>query len=322
MTYSMLLFTSLAVFFFYLFILLFKYLILNPLRMFGDYLYLRRCPIKTGQILQVKNLFKQGNRTKLKTEIEFENLSNTSIVQTINFFDEFPDKEKFQPGNTIDLRVNIDPRSSAWVYPDQATFQLNKRALLICVSIVGAYLYGVYSAIMWVWEGIGEQLTPKLEQIIQNTLIFYVMGGCLLAKLFIDFIFSNKMSIETIQALTRYGLSTTAEVIEVKGTGMKIDGQAVVDLLYRFQDQQGNWINGNARKLLDKKYDQELSNIKQQEILYLPNDSSTSCIEDDIRSISQTYPVLRLMFNFILLIIFIGVMIVSFQEILKQFAVG
>ena len=238
---------------------------------------LRRCPLKKGLILRTEVKFRTSQRIVLKCLVEFENFSGTTIFHTIEFGIDRRLEDQFLEGQKIDLRVNSDLDAIIWVHPDLSRARLNKLAIFIQFSLPALYLYGFLQLITWIWNEKQDQLQTEVDSTILTTIVIFY-----LILFFMKFLLRPALTEKAKEALIRFGLRSTADIMNVEESGTKIDGKPLVNLDIKFIDSWGDVIEHQTQQLCTNSELAEVKATPTREIFYLKNNPKICYLADQL----------------------------------------
>ncbi|MEZ4809805.1 MAG: hypothetical protein R2819_05545 [Allomuricauda sp.] len=245
--------------------------------------------LREATILSISTI-KKDTYPLLEAEILFENFSGHPIQKKIRFRDGNPSLHRFKKDGKIQISLNPQKKPKNPVSIANRKHQVSIVFMLSCCFLTIAYVAGCY---FLMGEAISRvALSPEYyEELFSNspeTSGTFIMAALMLIILF--FLFKRLGFWETKEIrsqnwdLMYYGLGTVATVKEYQDTGALINDNPLVRFHYSYLDQKGQIIEGSDQKVIGKLDILGLPDMREVEIMYLPEDSRISRLAENIKS--------------------------------------
>jgi hypothetical protein len=176
----------------------------------------------------------------LNLKLAFNNLAGTAVEIPYQLNDGKPYENRFEVGNTIEMRASLDGGNSIFV-PKTMQVLRNKGfvffySFIFLFLLMAAFVYPIFSYQLES-QGSGWRFLKLLHPWIMVPLINFAVGA------FIWFILSfiGKASGNSAHPLRMvlYGVKTTGTILNYSQTGMYINEQPQVQFEIEYTDQQG-----------------------------------------------------------------------------------
>lgn len=231
--------------------------------------------LEKGRIIE-KTLF---NRRKNQTEeieilVQFKNLNNTFVTHYFQFVDSQPHKNRFEEGNSIQLRLNTNGQSPAVIIQETQVKFSPKSGIIILVFLV-FYMMVTFAAHYYFFSnGTGWRFLSLLHPwVITPFWALIIFGG--FSKLIHTLKGKNTKQEEQ---LLLYGKSATAIIQRADETGTYINEQPQIKFVLKFSDDKSVSHTVSFKKVIP------LTQLHRyhtgsQNILYLPDNPQTVMFE-------------------------------------------
>ncbi|MBE7440436.1 MAG: hypothetical protein HS115_18445 [Spirochaetales bacterium] len=222
----------------------------------------------------------KGNGTvPITMKVEFENFSGAAVQTSFHTSDTRPAERRFDSGRTVRIQLNpgAPPGRQIMIVGSQAT--LNPKVLLPFLLVFLAWLAGLAWVFDIIWRGAGGNLDALLSHLPESG-EWQGSGLIFLATLiFVGALFKilgASFSRKNDTRLRFYGRQAPARITGVERTGVKVNNQPQVMFHYEFTTHDGRKVSGSERNIIDILDIGKVHDIKEKEILYLPDDPSVS----------------------------------------------
>jgi hypothetical protein len=236
----------------------------------------------TARITGKKQVGTLRDMAVLDLKLAFNNLAGTAVEVPYQLNDGKPYENRFEVGNTIEMRANLDEQNSTFV-PKTMQALHNKGivflySFIFLLLLLAAIVYPVFSYQLES-QGSGWRFLKLTHPWIMVPLINLAVGA------FIWFLsgFVAKASGDPAQPLrlVLYGIKTTGTILSYRQTGMYINEQPQVQFEIEYVDHQGF-----RQTILYKKIVSLLEIHKidtgSKDILYLPTQPQNIVFYEDL----------------------------------------
>nr|WP_297786948.1 hypothetical protein [uncultured Allomuricauda sp.] len=266
---------------------------------------------KDASIISV-NEIKSGKKPLLELLVLFQNFSGYHIHRKIRVWDSKPHLERFQPDNTIPIGINVARKPKDPIFLSQKMCRFSFALVMVCAIKLIIYVLGCYLLMGGVLQKVFTS-PEKYEAVFKTSHTWQIglmlIGVCGLLYLLLQKIgvLVNGKTMTQNWNLLYYGVRTTAAIIEHKSIGAFNKKNAVMQLTYVFKDHSGKQIRGEDKKIIDNEEVFSISEINHLEIMYLPNDSSTSRIVENLETnhFSRFLNIIFMIVAFIFSVVFV-----------------
>jgi hypothetical protein len=236
----------------------------------------------TVKITDKKQVGTLRDTAVLDLKLSFNNFSGTAIEMPYQLNDGRPYENRFEVGNTIDMRASLDEQNPVFV-PEAMEAVRNKGivllySLIFLLLLVAAIVYPVFSYQLES-QGSGWRFLKLTHPWILVPLINFAAGA--LIWLFQSFI--GKASGDPSQPLrlVLYGIRTTGTILNYSETGMSINDQPQVQFEIEFIDQQGFKQTVRYKKIISLLEIHKIS-TGPKEIIYLSTQPQNIVFYEDL----------------------------------------
>lgn len=241
-----------------------------------------------ASIISVETL-KDGKKPLLELLLLFQNFSGYHIHRKIRVWDSKPNLGRFLPDKTIPIGLNVARKPKDPLFLSQQLYRFSFILVIIWASNLVVYVTGCYILVGEALKRIMD--APKKYEAIFKTSHSWEIGLVFIGVSVIMYLLLQKIGVlangkTMIQNwnLLYYGIRSRATVTEhttIKALNKK---RLVAQLSYVFKDYTGRQVIGCDKKVLETKEAFCPAEIPELEIMYLPNDSYTSRIVENLES--------------------------------------
>lgn len=218
----------------------------------------------------------------LNLKLAFNNLSGTPVEIPYQLHDGKPYEKRFEVGNTIEMRANLDEKNSVLV-PKTMQVVRNKGfiflySFIFLLLLLAAFVYPIFSYQLES-QGSGWRFLGPLHPWILVPLINIGAG----AFIWLLFRFIGKASGTPEQPLRMvlYGIRTTGNISGFSQTGTYINEQPQIVFDIDYTDQQGNERTTSYKTIVSLLEMHKIS-TGPKEIIYLPNEPENITFYEDL----------------------------------------
>ncbi len=266
---------------------------------------------KDASIISV-NTVKDGKKPLLELLLLFQNFSGFHIHRKIRVWDSKPHLDRFQPDKTIPIGLNVARKSKDPVFLSQQMCRFSFVFVIVCAIKLVIYVSGCYLLM-------GETLqkifsAPEKYEIVFKTSHTWQIGLICIGVSTLLYLLLQKIGVlvngKTLVQnwnLLYHGVRTTANVTGHKTVGAFNKKNTIMQLSYVFKDHSGKKIMGKDKKIMENEAVFSISETDQIEIMYLPNDSDTSRIAENLgaNDFSRFLNVIFMVVTFIFSVVFV-----------------
>lgn len=236
----------------------------------------------TAKITSKKQVGTLHDTTVLDLKLAFNNFAGTAIEMPYQLNDAQPYENRFEVGNTIEMRASLNEQNPVLV-PKTMQAVRNKGIILLysiifLLLLVTAIVYPLFSYQLES-QGTGWRFLKLTHPWIMVPLINFAVGAFIwLIKSFI-----GKASGDPAQPLrlVLYGIKTTGTILNYRQTGTYINEQPQVQFEIEFIDQQGFRQTVLYKKIISL-FEIHRISTGPKEIIYLPTQSQNIVFYEDL----------------------------------------
>ncbi|MBU43541.1 MAG: hypothetical protein CMN76_10000 [Spirochaetaceae bacterium] len=214
----------------------------------------------------------------MQIKVEFPNFAGTMIQQQFQFTDTRPEQGRFGKGRSIQLRLLGRTGGARNVVLATGRVSVSWKFWLVYLMGLALYLgLWAYSANrVWVEHSrsVDAILLAASKVDVMGMLVGLGIGGGITGFVLSTFFKAFKRNGQ--DRLRWHGLKATASIEKVERTGVTVNDQPQIAFHYRFRASDGQLYSGQSREIVDLLDIGKLDEIKEKEILYLPEDPHQS----------------------------------------------
>jgi len=235
----------------------------------------------SGQVIasNVSGVVAGSSEVPVSITVEFENLSGSPVQSSFHFRDTRPAERRFDKGRPVRLRLNGDAPPGRQILLSGSVATLNPGVLLPFVALFLGLLAGLFWGLETIWSSNGNNIDQLLGRLggssdWQESGILFLVTLILLGALF--WFLGAKFSRSHDDRLRLYGRAARARITGMERTGVRVNNLPVVRFDYEFTTSSGAVVSGSERKTVDILEAGKIHELKEKEILYLPDQPDIS----------------------------------------------
>ncbi|WP_419870267.1 hypothetical protein [Chryseobacterium sp. CT-SW4] len=234
-------------------------------------------------IKEIKNVKLFSGKWETKDLIlELKNFSHETILHKMTINDSRPQEKRFIKGKIIYLRVDPSFTKNPYVTLENIKSRINYKLYLIAGFLLAAVIYYYYYAYQHENGGYGWRFMELSHPLLLSPAIMLFFNG-IIYLIVRTFIF-NKLSPKEQLQLKFKGVRTKAIIEDISQTGTYINEQPQVKFTVQFTDRQGRQHNTSIKSIVSLLDIGKISQLKEREIIYLPDDPQTFNFTDEINN--------------------------------------
>ena len=228
----------------------------------------------------------KGSYEEKHLEVSFDNFNKTPIRYPLILKDSKPQFRRYEPGNTIQLRVDKKLKYRPFVIPNGIQIKLNYQSTVFLFSLWALVCLGIITYFMYAYstesQGYGWRFLGIMHPLIFS--LITLLGFGLLYYIVLDKLFFSKLNPITGKKAIRlffYGKKATAAILGASQTGTYINEQPEVNFRLTFKDDRGTNHQASLKKIIPM-IDLPFVRQDQRTIIYLPENPDILIFEEDL----------------------------------------
>ena len=239
-----------------------------------------------GRIAESVRIGGERRRTRfMNILVEFPNLSGTLITERFNFSDTKPELNRYTEGNNLPLLLNENASSGSGITLADGKASINWIVISGLLALPGAALYALFHFVaspLWLKAGGNWSALVAFFNVPDAAHIALFGGGSVLLVFFVMKKLKRSAAGGVARHFKLYCKKATAAITGLSRTGMMINDNPQVEFKFEFTTDRGLKAMGSDREIIDQLDTGKIHDVKEREILYLPEDPSQSIFLEKI----------------------------------------